>query len=151
MPIYAKKTSEKILRSTIRIDPDCYIGGKVVKFRTSVEKLRVFYLLELIEDDPGEITQAVKQVLHPETTIRPLAEVEKDAIQSALTLFHGDKLAAATALGIGKTTLHRKLAEYGELPNHPLYEEMEQAANKEGNPNDAHNRDQEPQTNSLDS
>src|SRR5215831_11118419 len=116
MPIYAKKTSEKLIRSTIRIDPDCYVGSKVVKFRAAVEKPRVFYLMELIEDDPGEITQAVEQILHPERTIRSLAEIEKEAILNALTIFDGDKLATATALGIGKTTLYRKLAEYALIP-----------------------------------
>lgn len=142
MPIYAKKTSEKIILSTIRIDPDCFIGSKVVKFRASVEKSRIFYLLELLEDDPGEITRVIGRILHPERTIRPLAEIEKEAILSALRVFDGDKLATATALGIDKTTLYRKLAEYGEMPKHPLYQEM-QAAKTQGNANEAHNQDQE--------
>src|SRR5215467_7517801 len=140
MPIYAKKTNERIIRSTICIDPDCYIGAKVVKFRASVEKPRLFYLMELIEDDPGEITQTVEQVLHPESTIKPLAEIEKEAILTALRIFDGDKLATATALGIGKTTLYRKLTEYSEPLKHPLYREMEQAAKPEGNPNEAQNQ-----------
>lgn len=151
MPIYAKKTSEKLIRSTIRIDPDCYIGGKVVKFRASVEKPRVFYLMELIEDDPGEITQAVEQILHPERTIRSLAEIEKEAILNALTIFDGDKLATATALGIGKTTLYRKLAEYALIPKHRLYQEMQHAAKTEGNPNETQNHGQESQTSNLNS
>ena len=148
MAIYSKKTSERIIASTIRIDPDCFIGAKVVKFRASVEKPRVFYLMELIEDDPGEITQAISQVLHPERTIRPLAEIEKEAILTALRIFDGDKLAIATALGIGKTTLYRKLAEYGEMPKHRLYQEM-QAAKAEGNANESQNQNQESQTSSL--
>ena len=145
MPIYAKKTSEKIILSTIRIDPDCFIGSKAVKFRASVEKPRIFYLMELLEDDPGEITRAVQEVLHPERTIRPLAEIEKEAILTALRIFDGDKLATATALGIGKTTLYRKLAEYCEILKHPLYQEM-QAAKTDGNPNEPQNHGQEPQT-----
>lgn len=150
MPIYAKKTSEKIILSTIRIDPDCFIGSKAVKFRASVEKPRIFYLMELIEDDPGEITQVIGRILHPERTIRPLAEIEKEAILSALKIFDGDKLATATALGIGKTTLYRKLAECSEMPKHPLYQEM-QAAKTDGNPNEPQNHGQEPQTNNLNS
>jgi len=150
MAIYAKKTSEKILPSTIRIDPDCYIGAKVVKFRASVERPRLFYLMELIEDDPGEITQAVQQVLHPERTIRPLAETEKEAILTALRIFDGDKLATATALGIGKTTLYRKLAEYGETPKHPFYLEIQDVQAQE-NSNEAQNKAQEPQTSNLNS
>jgi len=45
--------------------------------------------------------------------IAPLAELEKQAILHAITKLHGDKLEAAKQLGIGKTTLYRKLKEYG--------------------------------------
>ena len=47
--------------------------------------------------------------------IRPLAETERDAIMNALSLLKGDKLLAARLLGIGKTTLYRKLKQYGQL------------------------------------
>jgi two-component system response regulator HydG len=42
-----------------------------------------------------------------------LAELEKKAILHAITTLNGDKLEAAKQLGIGKTTLYRKLKEYG--------------------------------------
>jgi DNA-binding NtrC family response regulator len=42
-----------------------------------------------------------------------MAELEKRAILAALEQLHGDKLLAARMLGIGKTTLYRKLKEYG--------------------------------------
>ena len=45
--------------------------------------------------------------------IRTLAELEKRAILHAITTLNGDKLEAAKQLGIGKTTLYRKLREYG--------------------------------------
>lgn len=45
--------------------------------------------------------------------ILPLAELEKQAILDALQQLNGDKLMTARALGIGKTTLYRKLKEYG--------------------------------------
>jgi len=45
--------------------------------------------------------------------ILPLAELEKQAILDALEHLNGDKLMTARALGIGKTTLYRKLKEYG--------------------------------------
>jgi len=47
------------------------------------------------------------------TRIQSLAEVERLAILSALERLNGDKLMTARALGIGKTTLYRKLKEYG--------------------------------------
>jgi DNA-binding NtrC family response regulator len=42
----------------------------------------------------------------------PLAVQEREAIFEALSLTKGDKLRAADLLGIGKTTLYRKLKEY---------------------------------------
>jgi transcriptional regulator with PAS, ATPase and Fis domain len=41
-----------------------------------------------------------------------LAEMEKRAILDAVKRAKGDKIAAADRLGIGKTTLYRKLKEY---------------------------------------
>jgi len=38
--------------------------------------------------------------------------LEKQTILSALTQVNGDKMMAARLLGIGKTTLYRKLKEY---------------------------------------
>jgi DNA-binding NtrC family response regulator len=43
----------------------------------------------------------------------PLAEVEKQAILHAVAVSRGDKILAARLLGIGKTTVYRKLKEYG--------------------------------------
>jgi len=45
--------------------------------------------------------------------IVPLDELERRAIMRALHESGGDKLAAARLLGIGKTTLYRKLKQYG--------------------------------------
>jgi two-component system response regulator HydG len=51
----------------------------------------------------------------------PLADLERQAILDAIRTLHGDKLQAAKMLGIGKTTLYRKLKEYGIAD--PLQEE----------------------------
>jgi len=48
----------------------------------------------------------------------PLAMQERQAILATLDTLKGDKLMAAKVLGIGKTTLYRKLKEYG-LVDHP--------------------------------
>ena len=45
--------------------------------------------------------------------ILTIAEMEKQAILNTLRQLNGDKLTAARLLGIGKTTLYRKLKEYG--------------------------------------
>jgi two-component system response regulator HydG len=44
--------------------------------------------------------------------IVPIAELEKQTILSAISELNGDKLKAARLLGIGKTTLYRKLKDY---------------------------------------
>ena len=46
----------------------------------------------------------------------PLAETERRAILHVLQETRGDKFAAARLLGIGKTTLYRKLREYAIAP-----------------------------------
>ena len=51
----------------------------------------------------------------PETPVETLAEMEKRAILTTLEQVNGDKLLTAKLLDIGKTTLYRKLKEYGEL------------------------------------
>jgi DNA-binding NtrC family response regulator len=49
----------------------------------------------------------------PPSGIIPLMEVEKSAIYQALEYTKGDRAMAAFLLGIGRTTLYRKLKEYG--------------------------------------
>lgn len=48
-----------------------------------------------------------------EGPIISIAEMEKQAILATIRQLKGDKLMAAKLLGIGKTTLYRKLKEYG--------------------------------------
>ena len=66
-------------------------------------------------DFPPHIRTAALRTATPgrQTRIMPLAELEKQAILDALQQLNGDKLMTARALGIGKTTLYRKLKEYG--------------------------------------
>jgi DNA-binding NtrC family response regulator len=58
----------------------------------------------------GPVANA-QDLLHP---VEPLAEVEKRAILNAIRYTKGDRTVAAALLGIGRTTLYRKLKEYGE-------------------------------------
>jgi transcriptional regulator of acetoin/glycerol metabolism len=53
--------------------------------------------------------------------VKTLADLEREAILGAIRTLNGDKLQAAKLLGIGKTTLYRKLKEYGIAD--PLHEE----------------------------
>jgi transcriptional regulator with PAS, ATPase and Fis domain len=46
--------------------------------------------------------------------IIPISEMERKTILNTITQLNGDKLLAARLLGIGKTTLYRKLKEYDQ-------------------------------------
>ena len=66
-------------------------------------------------DLPSSITGAAKRpaTATPETRILPMVELERQTILNTVARLVGDKLMAAKLLGIGKTTLHRKLKAYG--------------------------------------
>jgi DNA-binding NtrC family response regulator len=68
-------------------------------------------------DLPGSITGMVTQLGHsaPGTRIVPIADLQRQAVLAAITQLNGDKLLAAKLLGIGKTTLYRKLKQYEEI------------------------------------
>ena len=68
-----------------------------------------------ISDLPNSITggQEKSGFVSPEARIAPIADLERRAILGAIEQLNGDKLTAAKLLGIGKTTLYRKLKEYG--------------------------------------
>ena len=62
------------------------------------------------EDDMPKRTEAASS---GGEEIVSIAEMEKHAILETIRQLKGDKLTAAKLLGIGKTTLYRKLKEYG--------------------------------------
>ncbi len=67
-----------------------------------------------IRDLPTSLTGAPLSLSASAATngIVPIVEVEKHSILNALAQTNGDKMLAARLLGIGKTTLYRKLKEY---------------------------------------
>ncbi len=68
----------------------------------------------------GDLPSSLQHSADDRTTdtdeLVPLEELERRAIYRALRETTGDKLAAARLLGIGKTTLYRKLKQYGAEP-----------------------------------
>jgi two-component system response regulator HydG len=60
--------------------------------------------------------KAVEESAAEMPRVMTLAEREKEAILTTLEQVKGDKLLAARLLDIGKTTLYRKLKEYGVTP-----------------------------------
>jgi two-component system response regulator HydG len=66
-----------------------------------------------IVDLPTNLQDPVRARAVEEDGMVPLELMERRAIFRALQETGGDKLAAARLLGIGKTTLYRKLKQYG--------------------------------------
>ncbi|HXV29479.1 MAG TPA: sigma-54 dependent transcriptional regulator, partial [Sinorhizobium sp.] len=54
--------------------------------------------------------------------VRKLAEVEEELIRFALKFYRGQMSQVARKLGIGRSTLYRKLKDYGIDPDNPLRE-----------------------------
>jgi two-component system response regulator HydG len=114
--------SDEALRTMMRYD----WPGNVRELENSVERAcalssgPVLHLGDLPTQlqQQGLEAQRVPATGEPGTETKPpelktLAELEKDAILGAIRTLNGDKLQAAKLLGIGKTTLYRKLKEYG--------------------------------------
>ncbi len=71
-----------------------------------------------VGDLPSNLQYTSAERLPENDEILPLEDLERRAIFRALRETGGDKLAAARLLGIGKTTLYRKLKQYdGEQPD----------------------------------
>ncbi|MGA2903134.1 MAG: sigma-54 dependent transcriptional regulator [Candidatus Korobacteraceae bacterium] len=94
--------------------------GNVRELENCVERACTTCSLPTIHvaDLPTQIRDSQALSAAPEAAtdtaaITPLDELEKQAILHAIQVLDGDKLEAARRLGIGKTTLYRKLKEYG--------------------------------------
>ena len=70
-------------------------------------------LSDSVSDLTGSLTDTSLTQLESGEAILSIAELEKQAILNTIRQLNGDKLMAARLLQIGKTTLYRKLKEYG--------------------------------------
>jgi DNA-binding NtrC family response regulator len=68
--------------------------------------------LEYLSQALGEAPQDEFR-LAPVSPVIPIPEVQRQAISNALAVTHGEKGKAARLLRIGRTTLYRKMKEYG--------------------------------------
>ena len=68
-------------------------------------------LKEIVGDRGHEEKQAYSKS-YLEEKIRPLAEVEKDAIQQAISLCDGNVPKAAVFLNVAPSTIYRKLKQW---------------------------------------
>jgi two-component system response regulator HydG len=69
-----------------------------------------------VGDLPSNLQFTSSESLPDANDLVPLDALERRAIFRALRETSGDKLAAARLLGIGKTTLYRKLKQYESGP-----------------------------------
>lgn len=65
----------------------------------------------IVEDLPKRIAHHLNRRLEPPSILK-LQDVERKAILDALQFTNGDRVKAARLLGIGKTTMYRKVKEY---------------------------------------
>jgi two-component system response regulator HydG len=91
--------------------------GNVRELENCLERACAFTTGPLIHvsDLPNCIVNGQNQLsvgLNAAAKIIPIAELERQTILNAIRELNGDKLMAARLLGIGKTTLYRKLKEY---------------------------------------
>jgi len=98
--------------------------GNVRELENTIERACALFTgpVVTVHDLPTQLKQnglkALRTAQQEETAtekqlVTPLAELERKAILEAIRHLKGDKLRAASLLGIGKTTLYRKLKEYG--------------------------------------
>jgi len=108
-----KGLSDESLKALLNYD----WPGNVRELENSLERACALSSANTIEirDLPTHLYSAPAEAAaagHPVNGIVPMAELEKQTILHALTQLNGDKMQAARLLGIGKTTLYRKLKEY---------------------------------------
>lgn len=88
-----------------------FASGSMVQLGDMPTGLQDFHMQQ------RRLTVPLREVMEAAAALSPgvtsLAEMEKQAILDTIQRLNGDKLQAARLLGIGKTTLYRKLKEYG--------------------------------------
>ena len=88
--------------------------GNVREFENAIERAMALGSSPVIEtaDLPTTLHHPTSDLAPQSDELVPLQEMERRVILRAVKECHGDKLQAARILGIGKTTLYRKLKEY---------------------------------------
>jgi DNA-binding NtrC family response regulator len=92
------------------------------------QKVLNFHRKRQVEQKDHLPSENNAEVNSAKNNIIPIIKLEKQAIREALRQTNGDKLMAAKLLGIGKTTLYRKLKDYGNSVG--LDDEMRVAGNE---------------------
>ncbi|MEO6880311.1 MAG: helix-turn-helix domain-containing protein, partial [Mycobacteriaceae bacterium] len=83
--------------------------GNMVELRDALDtavRRRPVGVLEI-----GDLPESCQSA--PRGALRPVDQAERDAFVAALRQFDGNRTTAATALGVARSTLYRKIAQYG--------------------------------------
>lgn len=92
--------------------------------RTDPEGVLTEALLRLPNEEFAAANPSCHELPPPETPaarVKPLRDVEKQAIAEALSLCKGNVQKTAARLGIGRNTLYRKMEEYELLPRDTVH------------------------------
>jgi transcriptional regulator with PAS, ATPase and Fis domain len=110
-PGLVRRISNAALRKLISYD----WPGNVRELENAIECAMALSIDAILtEDDLASLPDdALERVLGEGEALFGLAEVERRAVLHAMRESGGNKVTAARLLGIGKTTLYRKLKEYG--------------------------------------
>ena len=130
-----QKISARLGRLPVEIDPECLHRmcsfswpGNVRAMENILERAlvrmgnsRLLTLDQLglpAEDAPPALRLEPPHRIEPMVpTIRPLRDIERDAIANALSVCCGNIKKTAEMLGIARNTLYRKLVDYGLVPS----------------------------------
>lgn len=110
----ARSISDDAMRQLIAYD----WPGNVRELENAIERAVALGSGPIIAmaDLPSNLQYPTTQRAPDKNELLPLEELERRAILRTLRETSGDKLAAARILGIGKTTLYRKLKQYSVEP-----------------------------------
>jgi two-component system response regulator HydG len=106
----SRTISEDAMRQLIAYD----WPGNVRELENAIERAVALGSGPIVQvaDLPTQLQYPTTERLPERNELLPLVELERRAILHTLRQTAGDKLAAARILGIGKTTLYRKLKQY---------------------------------------
>ena len=110
----ARTISEDAMRRLIAYD----WPGNVRELENAIERAVALSSGPILHvaDLPSSLQYPTSERVPERDELLPLEELERRAILRTLRQTTGDKLAAARILGIGKTTLYRKLKQYHMEP-----------------------------------